>query len=696
MWKKQRFFYILVMLGTLVLSACRPADVGRAINPNEIFKTNINSDLESIDQKVYDQDQAGLAAPNPKDCQNDNIDICYYQYLNDRSFSIYKEYSKDDVPFQSSYGTAWIVDREVGTNNFYIATNIHVANAGPINPEFETNKPNPDIFRFAIGKQKLDQKLLNNNHRQITPASYQTVGSINSKNHADQEHRILTEVKLEPLSFTSFDSSPSQYNFILKKNQQNIDLKTKQALLKTIDSFQNKQWQQIYQTIENPQSAVFSLDNIIKFMFQKDLASNNFSKTNILSTKHKLSITANELKQFFKSPEEQEQLKFEKLPAYGFIDMATLKVSIPDDYLAANFPYFLNPKKYNQWTFPRFKQENILPSDYDPDINPIDFYHAGYPLEQIKKNLVYRSKGGPTFRVAKSTAKNKRIVGNGETLVLDNFACNPDFQYLSYCDQDQVPRSGIDILSSDDYVTGGGSSGSLVIDKDYNAVGIYWGIFFNRTNLVTKFSQDSAFQPLYNKPDVQDRISRLVTRNLPLKFVYGDQKLNYDQNHDLKPVNQSLIYALSKNLINSLSQTILDKFISLYSSGAIYPTDQTQFIGITRINDPATLSNIMENFVAKYGLELPLSNNTYNAITYLNKIKMGINHLLESKFQSAVNQIAYQFVNMILQDQKIEPILQSTSGLWSTNYGHINYKEQITNYFKKNNIHTYSLNPISI
>ncbi|WP_391591726.1 hypothetical protein MCAV_06950 [[Mycoplasma] cavipharyngis] len=668
MWKKQRFFYILMMLGTLVLSACRPTDIARTISPNEIFKTNISSDLKSINQKVYGSQYQAKAAPNPNDCQETNRDVCYFQYLNDRSFSIFIKTKSESNSLGGGFGTGWFVDREVGTNNFYIATNIHVANLGKTTTPYTDKNPDPQLLDISIGKQELDRKLLNKNTNQIVPSSYQSVGEWTSDNHADSNHRILTEVKYQPISYGPKITSPDNYNFSLTYQGAKIGTGDSQflaeELLPNLETFKSV----IDSNSETKE--IFNFNDIFNYMFLEDLWVNDFSSSQNVSKDQKLRITKTDLHKFFKTDEEKKSLEFEENDPrvfQGYNDMATLKVNIPNDYLAKHFPYFLDPDKYNEWTFPRFSQKNLWTIYDNYDKNPVFFYHAGYPVEQIKKNLTYRSKGGPTFRSTKSKLVNVQKVRANSTLELDNFTCDPTKNLLSGCDKDKVPRAGLDFLADDDYTTGGGSSGSLVIDKDYNAVGIYWGVFFNQTSLITQFSQNSAFQPFYNQGNSDQAVELDVTSTLLLEFDYTNPDKNDQDGIKNSPFNDALLFALKENFYNNFVNDLLSNTTE----------SQTLLQKVkTKANDTSS-NNKFESIK--------------NDVKKIAKDKTGTNG--KDDIDSILTKMAYTAIKFFSDEYDVQFSLESINTITTNNYyGNVDYKSQITQYFKDHNIKTYHLN----
>ncbi|WP_391591727.1 hypothetical protein MCAV_06960 [[Mycoplasma] cavipharyngis] len=666
MWEKRRFFYILVMLGTLVLSACRPADVGRAINPDEIFKTNINPDLESINEKVYSSQYQAKAAPNPNDCQETNRDVCYFQYLNDRSFSIFIKTKSEGNSLGGGFGTGWFVDREVGTNNFYIATNIHVANLGKTIVPYTDKNPDPQLLDISIGKQELDRQLLNKNTNQIVPSSYQSVGEWTSNNHADKNHRILTEVKYEPISYGPEFKNPKDYNFSLYNHQdKKISYQYGRNLAQGFPTFANSLnslFNSLFQNINIEVQKIFSFYNVFYYMFYQDLLRNNFSSSIKFSKDQKLRISRTDLDQFFKTDEEKKSLEFDEdlRVMQGYNDMATLKVNIPNDYLAKHFPYFLDPNTYNEWTFPRFSQKNLWTNYDNYKANPVVFYHAGYPVEQIKKNLTYRSKGGPTFRSTKSRLVDVTKVLFNSTLELDNFTCDPEKNLISGCDKDIVPRAGLDFLTNDDYTTGGGSSGSLVIDKDYNAVGIYWGVYFNQTSLTTQFSQNSAFQPFYNQGNSDQAIKLNSRSKLPLEFDYTDSDKKDQNGIKNSPFNNALFFTLKENFYNNFVNDLLSN------------TTESKML-LEKVKTQASDNN---------------SNNTFEVVkNNLKKIAS------EKGVDSILNLMAYYFVKLFLTSFDVKFSLESINTITTNNYyGNVDYKSQMTKYFKDHNIKTYHLN----
>ncbi|WP_391591728.1 hypothetical protein MCAV_06970 [[Mycoplasma] cavipharyngis] len=656
-------------IATLVLSACTPNSYlssNSIIDPSSVLKTPIDPTLDNIDQKVYSSQYHAKAAPNPNDCQETNRDVCYFQYLNDRSFSIFIKTKSEGNSLGGGFGTGWFVDREVGTNNFYIATNIHVANLGKTTTPYTDKNPDPQLLDISIGKQELDRQLLNKNTSQIVPSSYQSVGEWTSNNHADSNHRILTEVKYQPIFYGPEFTSPKNYNFSLIYQDQKIPYQYSLFLARNLPRFAEN-FRSLFKSMDSNSEVgkIFSFDNVFDFMLTQDLYRNNFSSSQRISKDQKLGITKTDLHKFFKTTEEKKSLEFDEdlRVMQGYNDMATLKVNIPNDYLAKHFPYFLDPNKYNEWTFPRFSQKNLWTINDDYDANPVFFYHAGYPVEQIKKNLTYRSKGGPTFRSTKSKLVSVNKVRANSTLELDNFTCDPAKNLLSGCDKDKVPRAGLDFLADDDYTTGGGSSGSLVIDKDYNAVGIYWGVYFNQTSLVTKFSQNSAFQPFYNQGNSDQEVELDATSTLPLEFDYTDPN-NKDQGGiKNSPFNSALLFALKENFYNNFVHDLLNK-----------RTTQSQ--------------KLLEEIKAK-------ANDTDSSNKF-ESIKNDVKKIAADSKQNIdeiLNLIAYYFVKLFLKRIGFKFSLESINTITTNNYyGNVDYKSQMTKYFKDHNIKTYHLN----
>lgn len=115
----------------------------------------------------------------------------------------------------------------------------------------------------------------------------------------------------------------------------------------------------------------------------------------------------------------------------------------------------------------------------------IKYYRAGYPVEQVNGSLIYKSKGGPIF---------KTTVLDPIQLKFPDAVNAPRYNPLDYLKIDNIdsPNNNAKIVSFDLYGKvssgasreAGGSSGLLVIDKDYNAVGIHRGSLSNRFSSV--------------------------------------------------------------------------------------------------------------------------------------------------------------------------------------------------------------------
>lgn len=70
------------------------------------------------------------------------------------------------------------MDRETGTNDFYVATNAHVAALAD-----ETVVPNslpdpdPKLLAIKIGRQELDRNLKNDNPKFLVDAAFQSISN---------------------------------------------------------------------------------------------------------------------------------------------------------------------------------------------------------------------------------------------------------------------------------------------------------------------------------------------------------------------------------------------------------------------------------------------------------------------------------------------------------------------------------------
>ncbi|MDQ0514283.1 hypothetical protein J2Z62_000721 [Mycoplasmoides fastidiosum] len=467
-YNKQKRKWLFIPTIALLLSSCYP-NASLPIIQKQAAWHYINRTPSK--KELFTKAQT---APDPQVCSN--TDQCYFDYINQRSMSL-KITSMVNKKTQSSFGTGWIIDREVGNNNFYIVTNIHVCNL--TTDDLIKNHQDPELFSIEIGRQKYDAKT--NWTKSNKPIVYNPVG-IDQTNYYAEQNRYA--IRVDSLKTTVLNPNQHQYyfNFSMPPGTTQAFLQPKTQKMNKVffDSFVNNEFIKAAQRLETK----YQWQNQSLFLptsFYQYFSHLYTSKTNGIGLYD--SNQFNELNKIDYDQLTTAQKQFldgfyhdDKVES--FIDAAVLKVRIPDQVLAEWFPYFLDTKKYNQWTFPRLAQTNLYDFNADQknlttfDLNSEQrkqkFYRAGYPLETFNKN----SSAVPVFRGSASTGiKIQRAYTNQN---LDHFKYNRNKMRFGGADY-KVPIGLYNIYSQDTYPTAAGSSGSMVIDQDYNTVGIYWG-----------------------------------------------------------------------------------------------------------------------------------------------------------------------------------------------------------------------------
>lgn len=122
-------------------------------------------------------------------------------------------------------------------------------------------------------------------------------------------------------------------------------------------------------------------------------------------------------------------------------------------------------------------------------------YHAGYPFVNLERDLQKPANKQTAFQMTKG--KIVAVQRSYGSLGLDNFSC-PDAA-VSECLPNQIPFAGFSWVIKAENLTGSGASGSLVIDENYNAIGILWGLETDGANNPTNTDGYTNFSaPFYN------------------------------------------------------------------------------------------------------------------------------------------------------------------------------------------------------
>lgn len=632
--------------------------------------------------------KAAQTAPNPKLCKGS--DSCYFQYINDRSMSLSISKSEDGK-IGSQFGTGWILDREVGTNNFYVVSNVHVWNLR--SDDFKENDPQPKMIELKIGKQKYDKNLGNKNTHSLALGSFHSVKT-DFSNHYHQNNRIIIETNGGGIrGKKDYDNDPvylhiapqllpqatAKYlNNLKRPNEAFFNLLIKETIkaLKTHPLiWETKKHQQLInksdflsimeQSMQDDEEGIFSSQ---KLKNKDTIISEDALDTDGI----KRLIGWKDTSQFTTGPDTKKK----------FIDGAILKMEISDQILANWFPYFLDPTKYNDWTFPRLSQTNLVNLEFNQRSFPDNqasqdynanqrktVYRAGYPVEQVNRNLTYRSKSGPIFKMTKSKLDSFYLVKPDSKKIMDNYTC--DYQVVDNCSKDRVPMGSINVIMEDEYHTGGGSSGSMIIDENYNTVGIYWGGYADRSANYSSFKEYGLSQPLFinNIGTYPYQITDLTE----LGQTELAQYRRLMQNHFLQ------IYLRRK------TDQLWEKYQTIKDSNGLDFTDLDQLLA--GLNSMVT-NNSNQNSNSSHEKSGSFTTDEQKKQQIKKALKKGFiyDNIL---FKFSILEYFYEYIlEKLLVDFRgnnlITPHHKYVQG--------VNLKQQLTNYFKNNNIHTYNLN----
>lgn len=710
----------LALAGLLLSSCTQTAD---RVTIHEKSGVVTLADTSDSDQDLAKYKQFAKAAPNPENCKDD-IDFCHFKYLNQRSFSILKNAKNNNTnDIGGGHGTGWFLDREVGTNNFWIATNVHV---GTNLTDSEVKIPEkdlkqPDQIDLQIGKQDI---LPENNNSRVDVLLDSNFKSVQyAPTYYDDNNRLVLQSNTFSYTAPTVENSDTNglgYFLNLKKlssdyftsqifelnNFGRISESLSEDFFKIrINSFNSRlqiiapqfaaSFGNSFQSDFFGQNAIFNLNSIWSSFFEsiKD-------QTNGVSSNTQLITDANKVPYQHLDEAEKSLLKSLYTPNLvshkTFIDAMIMKVHIDNDILAHWFPYFLDPTTYNEWTFPRFKEagkidiskasdananflsQSVAPTN-ESDVNQ-KYYRAGYPVEQVNGSLIYNSKGGPIF---KTTVLSPLLLEYPDAMnaprynPLDHLQVEPNSNIDS--PNNNAKLVGFDLYgkvsSGASREAGGGSSGSLVIDKDYNVVGIHWGSLSDRFSSVYNREPGLGIFTAFNVPN---NANRDVVRTFGLSQVEKNQQDNF-RSIALKTLFN--IYA------KDLAQKILTKYNAITdknNKGIDFDNSNTLFDDIEKTNKGEMTNKS----------EVATTNNTEE------KKKQAIVNALWVKAKShyGSNQFSYLDTLTTLSKTDLDYLNRfgflniSVKGTGSLGYTDI--KGQLENYFKSKNIHTYNFNKV--
>lgn len=307
---------------------------------------------------------------------------------------------------------------------------------------------------------------------------------------------------------------------------------------------------------------------------------------------------------------------------------------------------------------------------FSPD-QRIVTYQAGYPVENSNGELTYRSKGGPTFRMGKGELQ--ALYAETGIRNLDNFECK--FSDIPNCRPSEAPVGGYNYVIDNDYTTGGGSSGSLVIDRDYNAIGIYWGAGPARTfRLPADLGAQSLVSPFYSD----------LTVSAPVDYTH----YLIDR---FKPEDRPVIAAAFRQAI--LLNYAKRRAARIWDDYTAQPDKAMRGLRFDRLAD---LQTDIVNFVdKKTETQQPESKTSLTDAQKKDALVMALLHLGQRPNNQKTLQNLIEKIDTLFRSINFTPAVSTRSVASTDQIGTIDYAGQLTEFFRANNIKTYSLNPVT-